>query len=198
MVQMVGEHAVKHTSNLQGATWLNVSECEHWALTHGAAHGLGLKAYMADLGFETSLPVTVRRQKLSHHAEDWDVSDMYKHATCGFRRESLQHISQYRRSELRRTQRISSQRQQAERQWDGIEKCLDSDMSKLTAARRNSDRRVWIERRQFGSNQQQFIFAENQLEDERTLSNYNSRVSNLHDRGSMLLCKGRNKPTFFF
>ena len=29
MVQMVGEHVVKHTSNLQGATVLNVSECEY-------------------------------------------------------------------------------------------------------------------------------------------------------------------------
>ena len=29
MVQMVGEHAVKHTSNLQRATGLNVSECEY-------------------------------------------------------------------------------------------------------------------------------------------------------------------------
>ena len=57
MVQMVGEHAVKHTSNLQGATGLNVSECEYYALTHGAAHGLGLKAYMSDLGFEMSLKV---------------------------------------------------------------------------------------------------------------------------------------------
>ena len=55
MVQMVGEHALQHTSNLQGATGLNVSECEYHALTHGAAHGLGLKAYMADLGFEMSL-----------------------------------------------------------------------------------------------------------------------------------------------
>ena len=43
MVQMVGEHVVKRTSNLQGATGLNVSECECYALTHGAAHGLGLK-----------------------------------------------------------------------------------------------------------------------------------------------------------
>ena len=57
MVQMVGEHAVKHTSNLQGATGLNVSECEYYALTHGAAHGLGLKAYMADIGFEMSLQI---------------------------------------------------------------------------------------------------------------------------------------------
>ena len=57
MVQMVGEHVVKHPSNLQGATGLNVSECEYYALTHGAAHGLGLKAYMADLGFDMSLHI---------------------------------------------------------------------------------------------------------------------------------------------
>ena len=57
MVQMAGQHAVKHTSNLQGATGLSVSECEYYALTHGAAHGLGLKAYMADLGFEMSLHI---------------------------------------------------------------------------------------------------------------------------------------------
>ena len=36
---------------------LNVSECEYYALTHGAAHGLGLKAYMADLGFDMSLHI---------------------------------------------------------------------------------------------------------------------------------------------
>ena len=57
MVQMVGGHAVKHTSNLRGATGLNVSECGYFALTHGAAHGLGLRSYMADLGFEMSLEI---------------------------------------------------------------------------------------------------------------------------------------------
>ena len=57
MVQMVGGHAVKHTSNLQGANGLNVSEGEYCALTHGAAHGLGLRSYMADLGFEMSLEI---------------------------------------------------------------------------------------------------------------------------------------------
>ena len=50
MVQKVGGHVVKHTSNAQGATVLNVSECEYYALTHGAAHGLGLTAYVADPG----------------------------------------------------------------------------------------------------------------------------------------------------
>ena len=57
MVQMVGGHAVKHTSNLQGATGLNVSECEYYALTHGAAHCLGLRSYMADLRLEKSLEI---------------------------------------------------------------------------------------------------------------------------------------------
>ena len=57
MVQMVGGHAVKHTSNLQGGTGLNVSGCEYYGLTHGAAHGLGLRSYMADLGFEMSLEI---------------------------------------------------------------------------------------------------------------------------------------------
>ena len=36
---------------------MNVSECEYCGLTHGAAHGLGLKSYMADLGFEMSLEI---------------------------------------------------------------------------------------------------------------------------------------------
>ena len=57
MVQMIGGHAVKHTSNLQGGTGLNGSECEHYGLTHGAVHGLGLRSYMADLGFEMSLEI---------------------------------------------------------------------------------------------------------------------------------------------
>ena len=46
---------VKRTSNLQGAPCLNVSE--YYALNHGAAHALGLKTCMADLGFEMSLQI---------------------------------------------------------------------------------------------------------------------------------------------
>ena len=57
MGQMVSEHAVKHTSDLQGATGLNVSECEYYAFTRGVAHGLELMAYMADFGFEMSLHI---------------------------------------------------------------------------------------------------------------------------------------------
>ena len=51
MLKWVRNMFVKHTSNLQGATGLKDSACEYYALTHGAAHGLGLKAHMADLGF---------------------------------------------------------------------------------------------------------------------------------------------------
>ena len=89
MVQMVGEHVVKHTSNLQGATGFDVSECEYYALTHGAAHCLGT----LDLTCPCEFSATVRRQDLSHPAEDWDDSDTCKHASCcGFRSESLHHI----------------------------------------------------------------------------------------------------------
>ena len=61
MGQMVSEHAVKHTSNLQGATGLNVSECEYYAFTRGVAYGLELMAYMADFGFEMSLHIVQRQ-----------------------------------------------------------------------------------------------------------------------------------------
>ena len=36
---------------------MNVCECEYCGLTHGAAHGLGLRSYMAKLGFEMSLEI---------------------------------------------------------------------------------------------------------------------------------------------
>ena len=57
----------------------------------------------------------LRRRELSHPAEDWDVSDTCKHATCGFRSESLHHISQYRRLRLHRIQPTFPQRQPAEK-----------------------------------------------------------------------------------
>ena len=125
MVQIVGEYAVKDTPNLQGATGLNVSECEYYALTRGAAHGLGLKAYMADLGFEMSSQnfSDSSAAKAFASRRDLDVSDSCKHATCGFTSELLQHISKYRRSEQHRTLRTSSQRQQAEKHWKGTGRC---------------------------------------------------------------------------
>ena len=57
MVQSIGAHIVKTTCSLQTSVGLNVSECEYYALCHGAAHGLGLKAYLMDLGFDLNLTV---------------------------------------------------------------------------------------------------------------------------------------------
>ena len=48
MVQRLGTHPIKCSSNLQSAIGLNVSESEYYALTHGAAHGLGLQSYLSD------------------------------------------------------------------------------------------------------------------------------------------------------
>ena len=50
MVQFFGSHVLKATSNLQTVLGLNVSEAEYYALTHGAAHGLGMQSYFQDIG----------------------------------------------------------------------------------------------------------------------------------------------------
>ena len=55
--RMIGRHAVKHTSNLHGGTELNVFECEYNGSTRGAAHRLGFRSYMGDMGFERSLEI---------------------------------------------------------------------------------------------------------------------------------------------
>ena len=55
MVQFLGQHMLKATSNLQSVLGLNVSEAEYYALTHGAAHGLGMQSYFADLGLELGI-----------------------------------------------------------------------------------------------------------------------------------------------
>ena len=57
MVQMVGGHAVEAHEQLARRNWIDFSECEYHGLTHRAAHGLGLRSYMADLGFEMSLEI---------------------------------------------------------------------------------------------------------------------------------------------
>ena len=49
MVQRLARLPIKTTSNLQTSAG-NLSECEFYVLVHGAAHGLGLQAYMRDLG----------------------------------------------------------------------------------------------------------------------------------------------------
>ena len=63
MVQRLGRHPVKTTSNLQTSVGLNVSECEFYALVHGAAHGLGLQAYLHDLGI--NLPLVIESDSTS-------------------------------------------------------------------------------------------------------------------------------------
>ena len=50
MVQFFGSHVLKATSNLQTVLGLNVSEAEYYALTRGAAHGLGMQSYFQDIG----------------------------------------------------------------------------------------------------------------------------------------------------
>lgn len=66
MVQRLGLHPIKATSNLQTAISLNVSEAEFYALVHGAANGLGLQAYLRDLGIE--LPLVVESDSSSARA----------------------------------------------------------------------------------------------------------------------------------
>ena len=49
---------MRHANQLvwfRGLDGLNVSECEFYALVEGAAHGLGLQAYMHDLGIDLLL-----------------------------------------------------------------------------------------------------------------------------------------------
>ena len=57
MVMQLGKHTVKNTSNLQSAIGLNVSEAEYYALCHGGAHGLGMQAYLLDLGLNMEVVV---------------------------------------------------------------------------------------------------------------------------------------------
>ena len=57
MVQFLGGHVIKATSNLQTVIGLNVSESEYYALVHGTAHGLGLQAFMSDLGLNFGLVI---------------------------------------------------------------------------------------------------------------------------------------------
>ena len=52
MVVRLGCSTIKASSNMQSSVGLNVSECEFYALVHGASHALGLQAYMQDLGFD--------------------------------------------------------------------------------------------------------------------------------------------------
>ena len=65
MVQMVGEHVVKHTSNLQGATALSIVRLLMVQLmARDSRHTWQTK----DLKCPCNFSVTVRRQELSHPA----------------------------------------------------------------------------------------------------------------------------------
>lgn len=57
MVQWFGNHVVKRTSTLQTCVGLNVAETEYYALCHGASHGLGLQAFLLDIGVLVSLEI---------------------------------------------------------------------------------------------------------------------------------------------
>ena len=142
MVQIVGGHAVKHTSDLQGATGLSVSECEYYALTHGAAHGVGLRSYMADLGFEMSLEMLSDSSATRAFASRRCVGRQ-RHVQTRYlwlqERVAAAHLSQYKRSKPCMTSQISSQRQQAEKHGNGTRETI-GHMS--TVVRRNSDLKV--------------------------------------------------------
>lgn len=63
MVMQLGNHTVNNTSNLQSAIGLTVSEAEYYALCHGGAHGLGMQAFLQDLGL--NLEVVVQSESSS-------------------------------------------------------------------------------------------------------------------------------------
>ena len=55
LLVMAGEHCLKHASLLQSQVGLSSGEAEFYALCRGAASGLGLISYLADLGIQGTL-----------------------------------------------------------------------------------------------------------------------------------------------
>ena len=55
LIAMLGGHCVKHASLLQSQVGLSSGEAEFYALCRGAATGLGLVSYLADLGVNAML-----------------------------------------------------------------------------------------------------------------------------------------------
>ena len=51
----LGDHLVKSWSNTQAVVALSSGEAEYYGLVRGAAHGIGVKNLMADLGVERRL-----------------------------------------------------------------------------------------------------------------------------------------------
>ena len=56
MVQRLGRHPAKNDFELADISWA-VSECEFSEWMHGAAHALGLRAYMHDFGISLLLVI---------------------------------------------------------------------------------------------------------------------------------------------
>ena len=55
MVQRLGSHTIKATSNLQTPIGLNASEAEFYALVHGSCHALGTQSNLKDLGVDVDI-----------------------------------------------------------------------------------------------------------------------------------------------
>eukprot|EP00972_Heterocapsa_arctica_P089178 13149711-Heterocapsa_arctica.AAC.1 len=81
MVQHLGRHPIKATSNLQTLISLNVSEAEFYALVSGAANGLGMQAYLQDLGIE--LPLIIESD--SSRARVFGGNAIYRLGIPGYR-----------------------------------------------------------------------------------------------------------------
>ena len=57
MVQRLGQHTIKTSSNLQTPIWLNVSEAEYYASVHGSCHAFGIQSYFKDLGIDVDVVI---------------------------------------------------------------------------------------------------------------------------------------------
>ena len=57
MVQRLGMHTTKTTSNFQTPIGLNVSEAEYYALVHGSCHAIGTQSYLRDLGINVDITI---------------------------------------------------------------------------------------------------------------------------------------------
>lgn len=57
MVQRLGSHTIKTTSNLQAPIGLNLSEAEFYALVHGSCHALGIQPHLRDLSINVDITI---------------------------------------------------------------------------------------------------------------------------------------------
>ena len=198
MVQMVGKHAVKHTWNLQGATGSNDSECEYCALTHGAAHGFRLKAYMADLGFEMSLHIFSDSSAARVFASRRGLGRQ-RHVQTRYlwlqERVAATHLTVQKVRTTQNPADILTQAASRERHWNNTEHvrtqtCRSSQQPAGTQIGESGQK----ENSPIRTNSNSFLQRIGSRVREFS-SSYNSRVLNLHNRSLMLLwdasfCKG--------